>query len=194
MLTLAGVVLAALTVGVLGMGAVSDGGEGVSTPPSSPWTGSPPKQQSEVAAFVTACKAATDADRTQLRAMARQHDPLVAGNAIAALGRLHAVHGDPELIAMLHDPRPRVRSEVVLALGNSAEPSMQAHLQPLLTDGDQATAMLAVQALVQLGVREPVAALAADEATPAQLRAFAQAALGTGRVPPQLAATAGLAR
>jgi hypothetical protein len=191
-LAVVGGVLAAMAVALLGM-AMASGGEEPSGPaPAARFPGPTPAKQSEVAAFVAACGATTDGDRAGLRELAQREDPLVAGNAIRALGRLRAVHSDRELVAMLHDRRPRVRGEVVLALGDCGEPAMAAQLQPLLGDSDQGTAMLAVQALVHLGATAPVAALAGDPAAPPQLRQFASAALGTGRVRPMLATTAGL--
>jgi hypothetical protein len=191
-LAIVGGVLAAMAVALLGMAVTSGGAEPAGSAPAARFPGSTPAKQSEVAAFVAACNATTDGDCAGLRELAHRDDALVAGNAIRALGRLRAVHSDPELVAMLHDGRPRVRGEVVLALGECGDPAMAARLQPLLGESDQGTAMLAVQALMRLGATAPVAALAGDPAAPPQLRQFAGAALGSGRVRPLVATTAGL--
>jgi HEAT repeat protein len=86
----------------------------------------------ELRAFVRALEAAGPQDAPRLRRIALvAADPLVAGNALRALGRLDLVAADPELLRMLDDPRPRLRQEVVRALACSADPGARARLDEL---------------------------------------------------------------
>ncbi|HZN37766.1 MAG TPA: HEAT repeat domain-containing protein [Planctomycetota bacterium] len=77
-------------------------------------------------------------------------DPLIAGNALRALGRLQLVACDRQLCALLADPRPRVRQEAVIAMGRSGEPTAVAAIAPLLQD-DPTLRSLAIEALGRLG-------------------------------------------
>ena len=78
-------------------------------------------------------------------------DPLVAGNAVRALGRLGAVVGDYELIGLVHDSRPRVRQEAVQALGASGNRAMLSKLVEVLESGDPELRPLVIQALGRVG-------------------------------------------
>ena len=93
------------------------------------------------------------ADRTaaaELRSAAlTDADPLIAGNALRALGRLQLVACDPELRALLSDPRPRVRQEAVIAMGGCGDPTAVAAIAPLLQESTLRS--LAIQALGRLG-------------------------------------------
>jgi HEAT repeat protein len=107
-----------------------------------------PEDVQRVVGFCTA------AERSQLpglrRAALESPDPLVVGNALRALGRLRAVAGDAELVALLDDPRARVRHETIVALGHSGEASAVPRLAPVLEGEDPAARQLALQALGRL--------------------------------------------
>ena len=115
-----------------------------------------------------------------LKAALSSEDPLVAGNAIRALGRLKAVSKDKRLVALLEDPRKRVRQEIVVALGRSEDLRMVDPLLPLLSDEDETLRTLALQALGRLGgrkSRDAIRSVIDSENTTTKVRAFAQAAL-----------------
>ncbi|MBK8978255.1 MAG: HEAT repeat domain-containing protein [Planctomycetes bacterium] len=80
-------------------------------------------------------------------------NPLAAGLALQALGRLRAVAGDAELLALVDDPRPRVRQELVAALGTSGDPTCATTLAAATRDADETTRTLAIRALGVLGGR-----------------------------------------
>lgn len=153
----------------------------VPTPPG-------PEEEAEVAAIHLAER--IDAD--SLRRLAEDEDPRVAGNAIGALGRLGEVDADSDLVDKLDDPRPRVRHEVVAALGHGKDPAAARHLVPLLKSEDEQARLLAIQSLARLGVHEPLRALVEDPATDARTKAFARAASRPPAVPELLATTSGL--
>jgi HEAT repeat protein len=152
----------------------------------------PRTRPSEVAALVAACSAATAAELSRLRQLAASGDPLVAGNAIRALGRMRAVHQDGALLQRLGDPAPRVRHELIAALGQCGDPTAVRRLEPLLYAKDQQSRYLAIQALVQLHASEPLQRLLQNPGTDASTRAFAQAAGAPLGVPSLLATTASL--
>lgn len=105
----------------------------------------------DVRLVVAHTRAATRADQAELRRLAlHSPDPLVAGNAIRGLSRLGAVSTDPALVALLHDPRSRVREEMILALGASADPAAAEHVRPFLADSDENLRALAHHALARL--------------------------------------------
>lgn len=112
-------------------------------------------------AVVDYCRGADASHVPTLRRVALSSpDPLVTGNALRALGRLGAVRpSDPELAGLLDDPRPRVRQEVVIALGESADPASVDLLAPLLRAEPASLRPLVLQALGRIGTREARAAL-----------------------------------
>lgn len=142
------------------------------------WLAQTPAQ---LRAIVHFCREAGVADSAELRSLALSSlDPLVAGNALRALGRLGAVARDPELIALLEDARPRVRQEVVIALGRSNYAPVVVDLLPLLDRDDPALRPLLLHALGRLGGtrgRERLAAVVEDLRSSEIDRAFARAAL-----------------
>jgi HEAT repeat protein len=118
------------------------------------------------------------------RAALESKDPLVAGNALLALGRLRAVAGDDELTALLDDPRQRVRQDAVKALGLSGDQAQVATLAPLLSTADASLRPLVIQALGQLGGERATALLTAIRDDPAEAerdRVFARVALSGAR-------------
>ena len=135
----------------------------------------------ELRVVVRFCREAVAADATELRSVALSSpDPLVAGNALRALGRLGAVAHDPELIALLEDSRPRVRQEVVIALGASGYPPVVEDLAPLLEEDDAVLRPLVLHALGRLGgarARALLESVLRDRETKEVDRAFARQAL-----------------
>lgn len=142
--------------------------------------------------LMAACAAADEAAIPRLQKLGASPDPAVAGNAIRALGRLQAADGDPAIVAMLRDERPRVRHEAIVALGASGNPASIPLLEPLLQGRDHQGRLLAIQALAQLGATEVLQRLVADPATDAGTRSFVRAASQPVHVPRLLASTAGI--
>jgi hypothetical protein len=142
------------------------------------WLAQTPAQ---VRAVVRFCREAVVADAAGLRSVALSSpDPLVAGNALRALGRLGAVARDSELVALVRDPRPRVRQEVVLALGASGYTPVVEDLAPLLERDDLVLRPLVLQALGWLAGARAGALLESvlrDRAATEVDRAFARQAL-----------------
>ncbi len=134
-----------------------------------------------VRAVVRACRDATLADVAVLRnAAILSPDPIVAGNAVAALGRLGAFGLDDELRALLADPRQRVRQEAVRALGRSGGTGAVEWLIERLRSCEPEFAPLVLASLGELGdrrARDAVACAAIDPDRPAAERIFARAAL-----------------
>jgi hypothetical protein len=96
--------------------------------------------------------AAAIGDEPALRRLAlTAEDPVCAGNAVRALGRLRAVAGDPDLVGLLDDPRPNVRDQLILALGSSGRPEAIELLEPLLRASDRKVRILATQAVGDIG-------------------------------------------
>ena len=158
--------------------------EAGATPPADRWTASElwqPRTPEDVRELVHFCREATSEHVLELRSVAlSSDDPLVVGNALRALGRLHAVAKDPELIALVGDERPRVRQEVVVALGNSGYPPVVGDLLPLLDRGDAALRPLVLDALGRVGgtkARERLTEVLEDSSTSSIDRTFARAAL-----------------
>jgi len=137
-----------------------------------------PEELREVLQF---CRKADRSDISSLRNLAvTSPDPLVAGNAVRALGRLRAVAGCPGLLALARDPRPRIRQEVVVALGKSGSPSAVEPLAALLEEGEPGLRPLVIQALGHLGGERAGALLMEIMEDPGATRtdrAFARAAL-----------------
>jgi HEAT repeats len=111
-----------------------------------------PSTSAEVRAMVAFCDTARPGDAAALREVAlRTGDSLGASNAVRALGRLRAVAADPELPALVHDPRERVRHETILALGGSGDAPVAATLVPLTRDADPKVRLAALHALGRIG-------------------------------------------
>lgn len=131
------------------------------------------------------CREADKSALPQLRKMALDAaDPLVAGNAIRALGRLHAVARDSEILELLGDRRLRVRQELVIALGDSGDARVVKSLSPLLRNRDPALRPLVLQALGKLGgrrARRHLRAVLQDPKSTDVERVFARTALSFPR-------------
>jgi len=140
-----------------------------------------PRDQHEVRTMVDFCDTATAADVPALRDVSLSAESsLAAGNAVRALGRLHAVAKDPELLKLLNDPRQRVRDETILALGESRDVSALVLLDPLVRTGDAHVRVLAVRAVGRIGgetARRMLEQVAADAAVTSETAAFASAGL-----------------
>ena len=106
----------------------------------------------DVRQVVVFCREARAKDEPRLRRMALEsEDPLVAGNAIRALGRLGVLAGDPKLVRLIRDPRLRVRQETVRALGESKSRTAVGALEDVLAQDDAMLRPLAIQALGNIG-------------------------------------------
>lgn len=140
-----------------------------------------PTRQQDLHAWRAATQAATAERIPDLRqtALTAPH-PTVVGLCLAALGRLDAVAGDPDLLALAHDPRPRVRQDLVVALGQSQDPRAVDALRQTAEHGDAALRPLLFQALGRIGGEPALAALralaAAGTASPTEA-AFLRTAL-----------------
>jgi hypothetical protein len=122
--------------------------------------------------------ALSDVPELRLAAL-ESDDPYVVGNAIHALGILGRVAGDRELIAMIDDPRLRVRQELVRSLGASSDVSAVAVLGRVIAGDDPTLRPLALQALGRLGgdeARRLIASTLDDPRSDAVELAFARAA------------------
>ena len=107
-------------------------------------------------------------------------DPLVAGNAVKALGRLGAFNTDAELLALIADPRERVRQDAAMACGLDGRPEAVPHLARVLEEADATLRPLALEALGRIGgaeARQLVEEVVADPGSSATERVFARAAL-----------------
>lgn len=169
-----------------------------STPPPAPSLGPgggiallEPGKDSDVPGFVAACEMAEANEIPRLRELASSEDPLVAGRAIAALGRLGGLHDDPGLEGYLQDPRPRVRHEAILGLGSGGDRHVIPLLIPILDDKDPQAKLLAITSLGQLGAIDELTALI-ETTTDPTVRTFAQGAVKPISVPRLLATTGSL--
>lgn len=135
----------------------------------------------EVREVLQATRSATTADRGELvDAALHATDPLVAGNAALALGRLRAFHGDDALLALVSDPRERVRQDAVRACGLDGDASSLPTLERALEQGDATLRPLVLEALGEIGGEHALALIqrvADDEAASRTERVFARAAL-----------------
>jgi hypothetical protein len=105
-----------------------------------------------IRAIVRWCREAGDAEAPRLHALAvTSADPLVAGNALRALGRLERFADDPELLALLHDPRERVQQEAIRAAGGSRCSAAADGIVDSLPALSQTARALAIEALGKLG-------------------------------------------
>src|SRR5262249_13411763 len=141
----------------------------------------PPQTAREVRDLVRATRAVAGDGASELREQAlTSRDPLVAGNALRALGALKRVASDPGLVALLQDRRLPVRQEVVIALGESEDPSAVDVLAARLASAEDPLRPLVIQALGRLPgerARALVAAIAEDSSASLTDRAFARSAL-----------------
>jgi HEAT repeat protein len=111
-----------------------------------------PSTQAQARAMVAFCDTASPADVADLRDVALSaQSPLAAGNAVRALGRLGVLARDPALLALLEDPRPRVRDETILALGECRDPQAIAPLEAFALGSDPKARILAIRALGRIG-------------------------------------------
>jgi HEAT repeat protein len=135
----------------------------------------------EVRRVVRAAAAAGPGDVPRLRRAALEaSDPLIAGNAIRALGRVGAAAADSEVALLLDDPRPRVRQEAVVALGSSGDPRSVVDLIPLLDGEDATMRALAIRSIGQIGgpqAREALERACGDHELTDVERAFLRQAL-----------------
>jgi HEAT repeat protein len=185
----------AAALGALALPALLRGGGPPAPPPlTAPVDGGSPREETadrgklrmvartsaEVRAVVAFCDAPGDGDRAALLEVAlRFSDPLCAGNALRALGNLDAVAGDPRLLALADDPRPRVRHELARALGKSRRPQAVRALGRLLSHEDRTVRLLAIQSLGRCGGEEAERLLAglAERSTDPEELAFLRSAL-----------------
>ncbi len=142
--------------------------------------------RAEIRSFLDRTRSGTSADVPDLESLALSApDAAVAANAIRALGRLGRVTVSGAVAKLLDDPRPRVRQEVVIALGRGGDRRAVGRLAPLLTpDADTTLRALAIQALGRIGGEEAsrrVRAVLDDPASSRVDRAFARNALVSSR-------------
>lgn len=103
---------------------------------------------------------ATAADAASLRDLAlHSSEPLAAGNALRALAVVADIRGDSGLLALLSDPRLRVRQEATLAFGRARDATAVAALVALLAD--EHVRALALSALANIGTPEAASAIRA---------------------------------
>ena len=135
----------------------------------------------EVREVLRITKAATSQDRPALLdAALHAADPLVAGSAVKALGRLHGFTSEPALLALVTDPRLRVRQDAVTACGLDGRAAAIPHLERALATSDAALRPLVLEALGRIGgatARALVQRVAADPDAARTDRVFARAAL-----------------
>jgi len=140
-----------------------------------------PRDQGDARAMVEFCDTATAADVPALREVAlTARDPLAAGNAVRALGRLRAVSKDADLVKLLDDPRERVRDETILALGESRDASALGRLEQLVRSVDPHVRVLAIRAVGRVGgarARSILEQVADDPSGTPESAAFARAGL-----------------
>ena len=143
-----------------------------------------PTTQAEARATVRFCDRASAHHADALRETAlRAGDPLAAANAVRALGRLRLVAQDREFLDLLGDPRPRVRHETILALGESRSEAAVPFLAPLLRGGDAKARTLAIHALGRVGgadARARLREVIAEQSASREDRAFARAGCPVG--------------
>jgi len=136
-------------------------------------------------AAIRYCQNAPSAAIPELRRLALSaRDPLLAGNAVRALGRLGVVANDQHLVALIRDPRLRMRQEAVVALGVDGDPTAVEPLASILAGTDATIRPLAIEALGKAGgetARKLLEAVLQDRRAPEIDRVFARAALVYGR-------------
>jgi HEAT repeat protein len=137
----------------------------------------------EVREVLRSTRQATAQDRPALvEAALRAEDPLVAGNAARALGRLRSFSSDPDLLDLTSDPRLRVRQDAVIACGLDGGDAAIPCLEQVLVSGDASLRPLALDALGKIGgpiALERLRQVAADPAATEVERVFARSALSS---------------
>lgn len=128
-------------------------------------------------------EAAGRADRPALRELAlSDRDPMIVAHALQALARVggESIARDPVLVALLDDPRPRVRQELVRTLGRGGDVAAIEVLASIARDGSGPLRHLALRALGDLGGPEATRLLESirdDADAPRPDRVFAETAL-----------------
>ncbi len=126
-------------------------------------------------------RAATTNDQDALRhAALSSADPLVAGNALKALGRLKLISKDEALLALTSDPRQRVRQDAVTACGLDGGAPALARLEQALATGDASIRPLVLRSLGLIrgdASRRLIEGVASDPQASETDRAFARASL-----------------
>lgn len=124
---------------------------------------------------------ATSADQPALRdAALHAEDPLVAGNALKALGRMERFSSDTALLAMTRDSRLRVRQDAIQACGLDGRPESIPSLELALADGDESVRPLVLEALGRIGgpaARAILLRIAEDPLSTTTEHVFARSAL-----------------
>ncbi|HEX6813532.1 MAG TPA: HEAT repeat domain-containing protein [Planctomycetota bacterium] len=146
-----------------------------------------PQSMADVHRLREQTAAATADALPDLRTLAlTARDPIAVGCALEALARLGALPGDQQVAALAHDPRPRVRQQFALALGQCGEAAVP-RLLAMGNGDDAAVRSLAILALGRIGGRDALAALATiaqaddlDVPTRARLQAARQRAADPG--------------
>ncbi|MBL8895984.1 MAG: HEAT repeat domain-containing protein [Planctomycetes bacterium] len=94
-------------------------------------------------------------DRAALEHIAStDKNPLVVGNAIAALGRARSPEACAHLRGFLDDNRPRVRHEAIRALASCGAQRISTELASQARGSDETAALLSIQALGAIGDEE----------------------------------------
>lgn len=139
------------------------------------------KTPAQVRELLRFTRAATLQDRAALiDAALSLEDPLVVGSAVRALGRLAEFNRDPRLLALISDPRPRVRQDAVIACGLDGDAAAIPHLEQVLVAGDASLRPLALEALGRIGgsTAERILQRVATDSGSADIdRVFARSAL-----------------
>lgn len=140
-----------------------------------------PLDPAAVRALRAELRAAGVEDASRPEVLARHAaDPLVAGNALRAMGRLGMATADRALGELVDDARPRVRQEAIVACGESGDRRHVPRLLQVLHGADEVERALAIRALGRLGGPEAARALFEVERDPEQsetARVFACEAL-----------------
>ena len=135
----------------------------------------------EVREVLRLTRGATSSDRPALlHAALTAEDPLVAGNAVKALGRLKILASDPTLLDLIADPRRRVRQDAVIACGLDGSDVAIPYLEKAFAKGDASLQPLIIDALGKIGgpaASELIQRIGSDPQASQTDRVFARAAL-----------------
>ena len=118
----------------------------------------PATTPAEVRDLLRWCEEADASSVPALRSAVASGDPLVAGNALRALGRLGALDAGTT-VALLEDPRSRVRQEAVLCLGSVGGPVAIEALARIVEGEDPELRPLAIRSLREIGSEGALAVL-----------------------------------